>query len=463
MAAGSLTFRSYAQPVAFVVLVIGVIVLWGVEIRNRRAVVGVVPIDKDRAAALLSGRSGQQLMRVDREDGRQWLVPLPPFRESAIKYGASAGPNEITLRVHEIGSTIQTWAFRTDDGEIAWKGADSELTLITAMAPAYVTNLADDKVLYEFHATKPQRIFAIDRATGAELWKTPILEAYFDVDPIVRAWLRPTQLVLDKPNTLAFVDRSTGAVLTTKARNWPCVLEDQVWYEPEDNSVLRFHPLSGDKETDLGSFPGTLAGQCGTFNGSVILAAEDEFRGKLLAYDATTFAPQWTVELGSFSFNTTAGRDIRASFPDSTPLNGRLSRFVPVQAIDWGLSDPKKAEPPRHAIVMLDLEKQTIAWALTHPDLEKAYLVGDGTTHWLVQGTTIAAFDGASGQLLAARTFAEDIGTVQPFHFKDGQLWLFRSHAVVSYDGRTLEPAGGWSSIESTDIRADLERRLKPR
>ena len=329
-----------------------------------------------------------------------------------------------------------------------------------AVAPPYVSNLADDTGLYEIHITKPHSVVGVDRATGKETMRIAIPEEWNDVDAIVRAWLRPRYVIIDQPATFVFIDRQTSKIAKIRVREWPCVLDDAVYYEPEDDSALVRRSLADLSDTLLFELQGNLLGACGTRNGQVIFGVESEFKGNVLAIDAAG-APAWTIDLGGWSMDAPNERDIRTSYAEQMPLQGVLPRFVPMMVVDW---DAGSTTPARHGLVVLDLDSRKIAWTAEDEAMGEWQVVREGANFYVFRGNAVIKIDGSTG-LPAGAVKLEGANAFRPYQFAGGKLWAFGSRVVRVLDLATmkLDSGGwGWGPLEAKDFSAEAKALLAP-
>jgi hypothetical protein len=454
-----------------------VIALSYYSIRGPREVVAVVPSpDGTKAAVLMANGGGELVMLVDKDAGNQWSASMPlQFRPDMVRGGASFEGDAITVRgfaVMDVSDrekllapprTVRSWAFSTKDGSILWEGADSGLPMKQAMAPPYVSNLGDDKTLYEIHITKPHSVVGVDRATGKELLRVAIPEEWSDVDALVRAWLDPKWLILDQPNTFVFVDRATGQMHKLRARQWACVLGQSpggaVYYEPEDDSALTRRSLDDLTDQRLFDLPGTLIGECGSRGNEVIFGIEDEYHGRLLAVDQASGQPAWTIELGTWSLDTPRSRDVRSSYATQAPLSGELPRFLPMPVADWNLHTNK--DQAKYGIVMLDLDQRKIAWVADDPALADWELIRHGDAFYMFRGNQLVKLDPTTGNPAWAVKI-DGAQTIQPYHFAGDELWLYSDRAVRVLDlaNAHLHGGWGWAPIEARDIGPEIGKLL---
>lgn len=454
-----------------------VIVLSYYSIRGPREVVAVVPSpDGSKAAVLMSKGGGEMVMLVDKDGGAEWSAEMPlQFRPDMVRAGASFVGGVVTVRgfAHIDVSdkerllapprTVKSWGFSVKDGAVVWEGADSGLPMKAAIAPPYVSNLGDDATLYEIHMTKPHSIVGVDRATGKEQLRVAIPEEWSDVDALVRAWLDPKWLILDQPNTFVFVDRATSQMFKMRARQWACVLgqspDGAVYYEPEDDSALTRRSLADLTDTRLFDLPGTLIGECGARGNNVIFGVEDDYTGDVLAVDATTGQPAWTIDLGTWSLDTPRSRDVRASYATAAPLSGDLPRFVPMPVADWNLRTDKTQ--PKFGVVMLDLDQKKIAWVAENPTLADWELIRHDDAYYLFRGNQLIKLDSSTGNPAWAVKI-EGAQAIQPYHFAGDALWVYGSRAVRVLDlaNAHLHGGWGWSPMDATDIGPEVGKLL---
>lgn len=467
-------FNDFPRTVLKVAAVLGVAgVVVGLSyfaIRGPREVVAILPIDADNAVVLMNKGGGELLMRVNARDGAQWSVDLPAFRPDMVRAGASVGGGVVTVRgfahlnlsydtLDEKQRTVETYAWNSETGDPLWVGADSGLPMKSAVAPPYVSNLADDADLYEIHITKPHTVVGVDRRTGVESLRSAIPEERTDLDAIVRAWLRPNYVIIDQPASFAFVDRRSGEVHAARARQWPCVLEDTVYFEPEDGTALVKRSLTDLHDESLFELAGSLAGQCGRWGSDTVMAVDDDYTTDLLAINAQG-QPSWTVDLGGWSIDAPNNRDVRTSYAEMTPLSGTATRYVPFLAVDWAMS--KKELPAKSGLVVVDLQEHRIAWTATNPELSQYQLIRTGDRFVLIRGNQLIALDGATGLPYGAIRI-DGAHPILPYQFIDGRVWVAGPRVARVLDLATLKFADdgwGWGPLEIVDISKEAQTML---
>jgi outer membrane protein assembly factor BamB len=464
------TFTGYRiswRMIAIAVLAVLIVVFGVLTLKGPRRIVAIVPAGGDQVAVLQTDGGGDRVLRVDLGQGDVWATDIPTYKWKAAHAGASAGGPAFTLRTQVPDESIRTTGYDWATGEKRWEAADSGIE-IKAAVPPWVTTLADDATVYELHMTRPHTLFAVDRATGTERWKASMHEEWSDADEVVRGWLRPGQVLLDEPDTLALFDRATGEVDAIRTRRAPCVLADRVIYEPEDASTLISRSLTDGSQLVGDDLPGNLAGECGVRGNAVVIEVEEDFRGRLEWRDAATLAPIARLDLAPWALVNAAGRENRNSYPDQVPMSGVLGRFVPIEVVDWKLDQggtPGAGAAPTaagHGLVMIDTDAHAIAWAAENPALSDWSLVADGGRAYLVRGSTIAAFDTATGEVTRAVRIKE-AEPIQAYHLRDGRIWIFRWDAVGALDATTLEVLPGswsWLPFEVEDATAEVKAML---
>ncbi len=453
------------QQWLFLGLLVVVFGVWTWEYFGQKTWRAVVPVDAAHAVAYADGRTGPQLVLVDARGAVQWSTAISPIRETAVHSGMSVSPDIVTARVFE-DDKVKTAGWDATNGASLWTSADVGIRHPAGLAPAYVSHVSDSYFVYEVETTTPVSVVALDRKTGTEIWKTSIPNKYFDVDPAVRAWLTPRTVVVDKPATIALIDRATGQLDTVTARRWVCLDAETLYFEPENASVL--HALDVDTRTDvpLGELTGNLTGLCGHHRNTSFLLVDHDYSGRIEILDGTI---RTTVDLAPWSVDPPNQREWNARYASDLPFSGELPRFVPIPAVNWHRE--AGGTPAEPALLVFDTEARKIAQAVSHP------VFGEG--HWMKRGdrflfvhrgvasdatpptTELVLFDGASGQVIGA---AEVSGAAEvlPEHLTDGVLWLFDPQQIltVALPGFTTDSMPARIRIQHRT--ADWQQRLRP-
>ncbi len=316
--------------------------------------------------------------------------------------------------------------------------------------------LATDNRVIAFHGhelrspeTDFVRVAGIDARTGVERWHTDLSGAQGAYGP---AWLRGTSLVVFTWNGLSLIDARSGASRAQVAADPdPCVTETHAWF----TSGGELHALSladGSTRTLPRPIdaPLQLHGLCAMRDGRVWIAASDRYGRKadafapmwMLALDPATGAVQAQIELGPVHLGSTGDQRAAESMPDTLPLSGEATRFVPV-IVDDGR--------PANRLLMLDLDGRRIAWqSEPNEGLRRTHVQRAGSRHLAFErdARLLASFDGASGELTGAAIVP------RPPAVQGEHVWISDGAALTRLDPRTLAPA--------KDARADAEKLLAP-
>jgi outer membrane protein assembly factor BamB len=418
----------------FVTLLVLAFGVWTYEYFTQRTLLALVAIDGESALIFASGRFGPKLQRVDSAGRVQWSTILPAVRETGVRAGLSVAGEVATARVFD-DDKVKTWGIDLTTGEVRWKGVDAGIRHPAGLAPAYVSNVGDSDFVYEMEATNPVTAVAVRRESGEELWRTPIPDRYFDVAPAVRAWLRPKVLLVDKPSTLASIDRSTGQLTPIAARRWLCVTDGFIYYEPENDSVLLRRSVDDGTETAWGVLEGHLTGQCAERGTRALLLTERDRVGHIEILDDRGRS---SVSLAPWSVDPPDAREWRARYPEAQPMGSAAPRFVPVSVVDWRVDAP--GDPAVHGILMIDLDTGNPIWSMTDPRFQHGRWIAAGAVHVFALPGELAVFDSASGQLLAAVRI-EGAQPVLPEHVTGDRIWLFGVDELLQLDLKTLAPS----------------------
>ena len=187
-------------------------------------------------------------------------------------------------------------------------------------------------------------------------------------------------------------------------------------------------------------------------DGWLWVAASDRYGQKadafapmwMLALDPATGALQAQIELGSVRVGSPDDQRAAESVPDTLPLSGEATRFVPL------VVEESRAAP---RMLMLDLDTRRVAWE-TEPSerLRRVRLLRAGSRHVAFERETrlLASFDGASGLLTEAVTTS---GASAP-KVRGEHVWISGGEAVVRLDPQWLVPAWG-GRVTTTSARAE--------
>ena len=311
--------------------------------------------------------------------------------------------------------------------------------------------LATDNRVIAFHGHElrsPEadfvRVSGIDARTGVERWHTDLSGAQGAYGP---AWLRGTSLVVFTWNALSLIDATSGTSRAQVAADPdPCVTATHAWF----TSGGQLHALSladGAIRTLPRPIdaPLQLHGLCAMHDGWLWVAASDRYGQKadafapmwMLALDPATGALQAQIDLGSVRVGSPDDQRAAESVPDTLPLSGEATRFVPL------VVEESRAAP---RMLMLDLDTRRVAWE-TEPSERFKHLrllrAGSSNVAFERDAHLLASFAGASGELTGAAT----VPRAPEIHGE--HVWVTDGETLTRLDPKTLAPA--------KDARADAE------
>lgn len=146
------------------------------------------------------------------------------------------------------------------------------------------------------------------------------------------------------------------------------------------------------------------------------------------------------------------------------PFDGELTGYVPY------LAAATAGGAPAARLVVYDLKRGAEAWSgPPDPALRFARLLRAGSTWYLATATTLATFDGRSGELIAAiRDPDRRPSSVGPAQIAAGVVWLASATVtagpsplrIVALAGPALRDRGGGDRVR--DVTAELRARLAP-
>ena len=411
----------------------------------------LVALDSERALLLRfapeGGKGEPTVALVRRAAGVEWAAAVPNLL-SLPGAGVARLGERVALRTFESGGALGTVAWSLADGSVAWRGpasgveAEAEGAPDELASPATAALLGDAHGLLELYRDSGTFVVGVDADSGAELWRSPPVSAGF----VHRAWLAGGHLALHAGRELVLLAQSTGERRALGLRGAPCVVDGVALLELDDGR-LRAIPLGGGPERTgrrsleeaLG--PGaTLAGLCARHGGTLVAAVQVGDRALVVGL-GEDLEITFQVDLGARLFALAdyfAQQKIRGLYPESVPLSGSLSRFVPV--ILRSASDLPNASSAGDAaaLVMLDLERRQVAWSSTlDGQVQHHQVFSHGGLHLLVRDRNVAVIDGGTGRLRAAARI-EVSGNVLPYHLADGTLWVHGRTSVAALDVATL-------------------------
>jgi hypothetical protein len=415
--------------------------LWWTDLRFPRGPIeGLIPLSGGKAGLVVVTKEGDWLVLWDREAGwRRWSVKIGDFEPWTARAGATLSPDVITLRERK-GGTLVTHGISVGGDEL-WTSGEGPWDE-TRRGPRFVTDLGGEALVFGVRETVPPTVIAMDRATGAERWRVQL-----PLEPVARAWTRGDALWVDQGTAIAVVEG--GEVRTIEIAPGACVVGDTIWSQPAAGGTLR------KGGADVATVTWSLAGLCGTFDGLVVAAATEGDHALVVGFDDG--GERWRADLGVASW-AIPGQDARLQQPEKVSFAGDLTRFLPALVTPSPGSDPAVAY-----VVMLDLAQRAVAWRSAADDsLAEYQLVHDAGRHFLYRRNVVASFDGATGELLAAKKLPGE-GLILPYHFVDGVLWIYRDKAVVALDGGTLDSLPTvWGEMAIVEGKAEMAELLKP-
>ncbi|MEM9492011.1 MAG: hypothetical protein AAGC55_22890 [Myxococcota bacterium] len=442
-------------------------------------VVDLLNIDGEYAVVVRDVAERPELSMVSlvhAERGEQWGA-------LGRQYGG-AGNGNLT-----VAATAEAVAVRTNSDDqpfiTAFRGRDGEkLGRMTPLGPrrgaAFIlpasTSLFDAGQAFELFGQEAgdasgegwAAILGMDLTNGAYLWLSEIGAA-----PVRRMWLRPRQVVIERPEELTVIGRDSGAIERIASTGRPCLTDSEIWLTA--SGVLRAIALPGLDEREIALTSSlVLDGRCGVRAEALILVArgadgmDSDAGDAVIAADLSQlkqgrWAELWRLPLTLPPARADGKSDDTAlaqRAPDRIPLAGALTRFVPMLA---GRTDAI-------TLVMIDTDSGRVAWRSPSLGwLDDAYLMSAQGRHYLYAPETrlLAAFDGDTGTLLGALRdgdASDRIAPVKPRHIAGNRIWLYRERAWFIVDAtrlsadRTAHPDGldGQFSAVTEQVASEL-------
>ena len=398
-------------------------------------------------------------------DGERWGGVIPRYAAHGDARTAIAGTSEVVaVRTVSYG---QPKVFAYDARYSRWLGSVFPLgetgSPSQGSSDGYVLpsvgSLAGGGQAFEIFGQENSWTTAVsfDLEHGKVLWSADL-----GSETILRAWLRPDHLVLERAGALTLVARPDGKVQRIDARSPFCVTDTAVHWIADDT----FHtaPLSAsgrpevqkianlaEKQPELAD--SSLTGLCGTWNDRLILTlARPDRASAVVALDRAALARgawqmAWHIDL-AFPL---ADDPVARLCPDRAPLSGQLTRFVPLLT----------GHP--NGLAIIDLDAASVAWkSPKRPSMSSAWLMSSERRHYLYEPdkSVLAVFDGTSLGLGAAVELP-GFRSVQPRHIAGNRVWVTSGQHWAILDATSLGPAPDSPEPEGMrDIRSQLSSEL---
>jgi hypothetical protein len=421
----------------------------------RGSIEAVYPLDDGSVVLAIAGEPEDHLVRWDREGGRQWVAHVGQLEAWSVRGGSSLAGGVLTLRAKRDGA-YETVAIDTESGAVLWKGLGRPAP--EEPGPRGVTHLASEDALFELTEAVPPEVVAVDRRTGEERWRRTL--------PGVpqRGWVRAGWLGFDTGEAFVALDRADGHVLETIEPTGVCVAGDEVVASLADGTLRRGSPAEARVVPGLGA---PLAGQCGTFQGQLIVAIENLVVDPDAPRAVREAAPPpgsaiaalqgdalaWRLDFPGLLF---IGSDDQQTYPDLASFSGELSPFLPLL-----LADPAYGGGLAASLYAIDLPGKRIAWRTdAYASLGAMALLKAGDRQLLLGRKSLTALDAANGDLVAAVNVAGE-GLMEAWHLAGGTFWLGRTSGTLGLDVGSLAPReGSYGTVDVEDGRKEIENLL---
>lgn len=423
---------------------------------------GALPLD-DQALYVIGRDTAAQRSQwawVVRDGEVVWRARLPGLVNATWRgYGLSAGDEVVTVRVEE-GGREHTLGLGREDGEERWRvellpGRGSERGRgATFSSPTHVIEYADG-------GRDHQALVGIERRTG-EAWR----HDYGEYEQARRAVVHGRYVVVEGYESVHIHRIADGeVVLSGESLDLGCVVDRfYVWHRPSGLSVVELAGLeAGDGAR--AARPLDLAAReiraCGTYGDEItltLIADEPGQPQRMVGLDQELRRSPWQIDLGVALASLDQAR-IDFDFPAQSPLGGALTRFTPL------VIRPAAGQAERQ-LVLVDMDaKQLVHRGRSDEALAAAVQLRAGGRHYLIEGSTVAIFDEATGRLARAVTVEGAGVPSQPVLATPEGLYVIRmsprpfgSPAILRVSpGAATPPARGDTGL--IDITEDARRR----
>lgn len=412
-------------------------------IPETRFVYGLAPIARGEAVLLTrrnEAHDTKMWAQLVRSDGTVvWSANTDRLATiEALGFSGVAATADRVLLLGTRGGATLVRALDRERGKLIWE------TQIADGVPLWIGPMlhVDGSRAYAIHGVHG-KLTALALADGAVVWTgDEALGADASIREVVV--LAPDRLmVATREAAPVLLDGTTGAVLRTlPMRRFACTTPDAI-LGTDDDGLVRL-PFGADVaeprrvRLDDG-LRASLDDPCGTREGDVVIAAEDDDRSVLVRIDPSG-AARWSVPIP-------AGLRARHVSAD-----GRMPRFLPlVVSIDG----------PTHRTVIADLDAGTIVSQHEHADDRMTFVTEARAFILAIFDGTVFAVDPGDGSLERATRFTNTWGNeavAQDYRF--GELWLVGTDwgrpkavgwAVMGLDTGEVRVNG---TVQSTDVTA---------
>lgn len=406
-------------------------------------VVSFAAVDRGRAVVCVRANDEYGLSYrawvgvLDARGGWVWSHRLDGVPMSSARNGLIVVDGHVIVRTEvTAGGPGKTSAYSLADGRQEWTRSFD-----VAQSETYIDLVGASPLVIQGIAAKPSELVALDAASGAVAWKAPMT---WGGDSIRVAG--PSLLVVHVSDASLLPLTGGPPRVVPSFGAGMCVVGGDVVYLAsgrveaiaiDGKSAPRVVVPSLALPSDITSL------HCGMWRGhpvftTAIRDATKAVKSGLLEVDLAsgTQVRFDVLDVGLFLAVVQTSADSR--FPDSAPLGGELTRFVPLIVPDG----------EEMAFAALDMETRTIvrkgpastSRLRTEIIADHGSFIIDG--HTAIGGHELLRFDGATGKITAAAR-ASDIEEVHPFAVADGRIWV--------YSNRWLDPVP-WAVLDTATL-----------